>query len=237
MGYPNWRWDYDIAMTEAIQKFPGGRVLDIGAGVGKFLRGLADNWERYAVEGSESTRRELEAASVKVFRELSEAVQSNAGTFQVITLFQVLEHIADFDLILKQCHRLLVPGGRLVVTVPDGDAMIRQERMTGSPDMPPNHINKWTPGSLSRVLERTGFRLGQPMYEPPSWKSLRNNLHLRVSADAMVKNSLSSKAYGIRAKGLRIAILSFLGAPALIRMIRYGDQVWAGGAFGLIGTA
>jgi len=234
--YPAWRWDYDIAVEHAIEKFSGGRVLDIGAGVGNFLCRLEANWECYGVEGSESTRSELEARAIKVFRGLSEATQSHAGTFQVITLFQVLEHIADFDLILKQCHQLLAAGGRLVITVPDGDAMIRQEQMTGCPDMPPNHINKWTPASLSGVLERIGFYPSQPIYEPPSWKSLRPNLNLRISADAVIKNSLASQAYRIRTKSVRVTALSLLGVPALIRMIPYGKQLRAGGAFGLIAS-
>src|ERR1700687_5889917 len=32
--YPAWRWDYDVAMTHAVARFDGGRILDVGAGVG-----------------------------------------------------------------------------------------------------------------------------------------------------------------------------------------------------------
>jgi len=48
-GYPTWRWDYDVALAEALMKFPGGKVLDVGAGVGMFLRGLPDSWQPYEV--------------------------------------------------------------------------------------------------------------------------------------------------------------------------------------------
>ena len=235
--YPAWRWDYDIAIREAVGKFNGGRVLDIGAGVGMFLRGLGSSWECYAVEGSEVTRHALEASGITVFRDLSDAAQDHASTFQVVTLFQVLEHIAEFDLILKRCRKLLALGGRLVVTVPDGEAMIRQERLTGCPDMPPNHINKWTPDSLSRVLRRTGFDCGQPIQEPASWRNLKANLHMRVSADAANQNSIAAQAYRIRSRPLRIAALSLLGGPALLRMLSFGNQLRFGGAFGMVGVA
>ena len=235
--YPAWRWDYDVAIAEAVKKFEGGRILDVGAGVGMFLRGLGSSWECYAVEGSEVTRGELETSGIKVFRDLSDAAQSNAGTFQVITLFQVLEHIAEFELLLKQCHELLAQGGRLVVTVPDGDAMIRQERVTGCQDMPPNHINKWTPESLARVLRRAGFECGHPIYEPSSWRNLKANLHMRVSADATHHNSLAAQVYRIRSRPLRIAALSLLGGPALLRMLPYGRQLRLGGAFAIVGRA
>ena len=234
--YPAWRWDYDVAIREAVGKFDGGRVLDIGAGVGVFLRGLGSTWECYAAEGSELTRRELEASGIKVFRDLSDTARDHARTFQVVTLFQVLEHIADFEPLLRQCHELLAVGGRLVVTVPDGDAMIRQERLTGCPDMPPNHINKWTPDSLSRVLRRTGFDCGQPIHEPASWRNLKANLHMRVGADAAEPKSLAAQAYRIRNKPLRIAALSLLGGPALFRMLPHCRQLRLGGAFAMIGS-
>ncbi len=236
-GYPTWRWDYDVALAEALMKFPGGKVLDVGAGVGMFLRGLPDSWQPYAVEGSEVTRQELEGRGIKVFRNLSDGAQSQAGTFQVVTLFQVLEHIADFETTLKQCCRLLAPGGRVVITVPDGDAMIRQERLTGCHDMPPNHIGKWTPSSLSHALTYTGFVAGDPIFEPPSWNNLKANLHMRVSADATEQASLAALAYRIQSKPLRIAALSLLGGPALLRMLPHGRQLRAGGAFGMVGVA
>src|SRR5882724_9047022 len=56
--YPAWRWDYDVAIGEAVRKFEGGRILDVGAGVGMFLRELEGSWECYAIEGSEVTRGE-----------------------------------------------------------------------------------------------------------------------------------------------------------------------------------
>jgi SAM-dependent methyltransferase len=235
--YPEWRWDYDVAIAEALEKCDGGKVLDVGAGLGMFLLRLGSNWERYAVEGSETTRRELEASGINVFRDLSEAAQSYADTFQLITLFQVLEHIADFDLILRQCRELLATGGRLVVTVPDGDAMIRQERLTGCPDMPPNHINKWTPESLTRVLRRSGFECSDAIYEPSSWRNLRANLHLRVGADATNQNSLAAQVYRIRSRPLRIAAMSLLGGSALLRMLPSGRQLRLGGAFAMVGVA
>jgi len=232
--YPAWRWDYDVAVAEAVEKFTEGKILDIGAGVGMFLARLNQNWDRYAVEGSEVTRCELEASNVTVFRDMDKAVQSHAGSFQVVTLFQVLEHIAEFDILLKQCYELLAPGGRLVITVPDGDAMIRQERITGCADMPPNHIGKWTPTSLTRVLTPLGFECSEPLAEPSSWKNLKANLHMRVSADAANHNTLAAQAYRVRSKTIRKVTLSLLAGPALMRMFHHRMHLRTGGAFAIV---
>jgi len=235
-AYPAWRWDYDVAISEAINKFEGGKILDLGAGLGSFLRGLSSSWTCFAVEGSEATRSELERSGIVVVRDLAAAVRQHAATFRVVTLFQVLEHLADFDQVIRQCRELLSPGGRLVVTVPDGDAMIRQERLTGCHDMPPNHINKWTSESLSLVFRRAGLECSPPIYEPPSWKHLTGSLHLRVAADAANEQSFAAQVYRIRNRPLRIAAMGLLGNPTLFRILPHCRQLTLGGAFAMIGV-
>ncbi len=236
-GYPTWRWDYDIAIREALNLFGRGKILEIGAGAGVFLRSLGQEWERYAVEASESTREPLEASGIHIFRDLSAAAQSESGTFQVVAMFQVLEHIAEFRPVLAQCRQLLRTGGRLVITVPDGEAMIRQERITGCPDMPPNHLNKWTPDSLSRVLQDAGFEPKPAIFEPSSWQNLKTSLYLRVIADATHPRSIAAQVYRIPNKRLRASLLMGLGLPALIRMLPHVPQLRQGGAFAMVGIA
>lgn len=236
-GYPAWRWDYDIAIRKALSPVGEGRILDIGAGAGVFLRHLGQEWKCYAVEASESTRGQLEAAGIQVFRDLSVAAESKTGAFQVVTLFQVLEHIAEFHSVLAQCRQLLPAGGRLIVTVPDGEAMIRQERLTSCPDMPPNHVNKWTPDSLSRVLREAGFAPEPAIFEPPSWQNLKSALHLRIIADATHPRSLAAQVYRIPNKRLRTPLLACLGLPALIRMLPHVWQLRQGGTFAMVGMA
>ena len=236
-GYPAWRWDYQVAVDEALSKVHSGRILDIGAGEGKFFRRLGSNWLCYAVEASESNRKHLESSGITVFRDLNAAAQAEAGTFQIVTLFQVLEHIAEFRVLLSQCRQLLCPGGLLVVTVPDCDAMIRQERMTGCPDMPPNHINKWTPASLALALRETGFEPGHAISEPPSWRKIGGNLYLRVSTDAKNPRSLAAWIYRVRNKRLRAPLLVSLGFPTLFKLLPHIRGLRQGGAFAMIGVA
>ena len=234
-GYPSWRWDYEVAIEQVITKFSGGRILEIGAGVGIFLKSLKPIWRRFAVEASELNRQDLEQAGIEVFRDLPEAAQRDAGTFQVIVLFQVLEHISEFETVLAQCHQLLCPGGYIVITVPDGEAMIQQERLTGCPDMPPNHINKWTPESLSRALRAAGFETQPAICEPGSWRNLKNSLYLKVLSDAARPNTLAAQVYRIQNKRIRTPFLSLLGIPALLHLFPSLAQLKQGGAFAMIG--
>jgi SAM-dependent methyltransferase len=235
-GYPSWRWDYDIAIREVLDLSTTGKILDIGAGAGVFLRSLNREWQRYAVEGSPLTRKPLEDAGIKVFQDLSIAAETEVGTFQVVTIFQVLEHLSDFRIVLTQCLQLLTEGGKIVITVPDGDAMIRQEKLTGCPDMPPNHIGKWTPSSLSRVLIEAGFTPSEAVHEPSSWKNLTGSLYLRVLADATNPKSLAAKVYRIPTKKIRLPFLGVLGIFAFLRLLPHVNKLKQGGAFAMTGT-
>ena len=233
-GYPLWRWDYDIAIKEAITPFGGGKILEIGAGAGVFLRALANEWQRYAMEGSETTRSDLETAGISVFREFLEIPRSEQGTFHVIVMFQVLEHIAEFRSVLEQCRQLLAPNGKIVITVPDGKAMIRQEKITGCPDMPPNHINKWTQNSLSLALKQTGFMPKLEISEPNSLTNFKSSLYLRVLTDATNPQSLAAQVYRIQNKRLRVPLLATLGFSALLRMLPYFSELSKGGSFAMV---
>ncbi|MDB9347415.1 class I SAM-dependent methyltransferase [Nodularia spumigena] len=233
-GYPSWRWDYDIAIQEVLAPLKAGKILEIGAGAGVFLQKLPSDWSPFAMEGSETTRTALEALNITVFRDFPEIHQFNYGNFQVITMFQVLEHIADFRPVLEQCRQLIATNGKIIITVPDGDAMIRQEKITGCPDMPPCHINKWTPDSLSLALIEAGFTPKKVIFEPKSWFNFRSSLYLRVLADASNPKSLAAQVYRVQNKTLRIPLLTCLGLIALIKMIPHFSDISKGGAFAII---
>jgi SAM-dependent methyltransferase len=234
--YPLWRWDYDVAIQEAITHLGEGKILEIGAGAGVFLRSLSPKWQRYATEGSESTRKDLTSLGIQVFSDLDSALLRHQNTFDVIVLFQVLEHIADFRSVLNNCYKLLRAGGKIVISVPDGEAMIRQEKITGCPDMPPNHINKWTPNSLSLALKQTHFIPQSTILEPSSWFNFRGYLHLRVMSDATNSRSIAAQVYRIQNKRLRSPVLAFLGLFALIRMLPHFQDLSKGGAFAMTAT-
>lgn len=235
-GYPKWRREYDVAIQKALKPMGQVKIIDVGAGVGMFLRRLGPEWRPYAVEASQSNIQELERANIHVFQNLFMA-QSETGTFHVITLFQVLEHIAEFNKVLEQCRRLLCTGGRIFISVPDGDAMIRQEKLVGFPDMPPSHINKWTPKSLSLALMQAGFKPDQAIYAPPSWKNIPKSLYMSVVEDSKKPYSLAAKIYRIQNKRLRAPLLAFLGLPALLKLVPNIWQLRRAGSFSMLGIA
>jgi SAM-dependent methyltransferase len=233
-GYPSWRWDYDVANAHALGNLDGGKILDFGAGSGVFLKSLGPEWSCHAIESSATNCSTLRAAGIQVLADLESACQTQAGAFSAISMFQVLEHIADFRSVLLQCRRLISPSGVLIITVPDGDAMIRQTRLTGCHDMPPNHIAKWTQHSLYRALRDTGFTPQVVVKEPGSKNHLIGSIHLRLQAQATNPRSLAAHVYKVQNKRLRVALLALAAISALPPTLLHLRSLWEGGALAVV---
>ena len=238
-GYPHWRWEYDLALTEASeiashQSSPA--AIDIGAGDGAFLQKLPAEWGRFGVEGSSKTRDLLSIKGIIVCRNLAEVASAHPGRFHLVTMFQVLEHLADFADTLAMCRRIIHPSGRLVLSVPDCDAMIAQEKATGMPDMPPSHINKWTPGSLGIALRQANFSFStdRTVPEKASLATLKGAIYQRMVANAANPSSIGAQIYRIPNRRARASLLPLLGLPAAWMLVKNWRYLLKGGSFAVV---
>ena len=86
-------------------------------------------------------------------------VQFPAGSFDVITLMDVLEHVSDPADMIQRCRALLKPGGILVVNTPDAaSAWARAFGRRWHAYCPPEHLSYFNPNNASDLLQRSGFR-------------------------------------------------------------------------------
>ena len=104
----------------------GRRVLDVGAGRGiASFAFAADGWKTTALEPDpglvvgrgaiEGIARES-GLSIEVRPGLGESMPFESGRFEVVYLRQALHRAADLDALLRECHRVLTPGGKLLAT-------------------------------------------------------------------------------------------------------------------------
>lgn len=141
----------------------GGRLLDVGCATGQFIEIAADEgWEVVGVEPSPAqsaaARTALGDTGEVVCATLSDA-QLPAGSFEVVTLWDVLEHVVDPVRFLGECASHLSEMGRLFVNVPRLDSVVA--RMLGArwPLLLPEHLNYFTRRSLSLCGEKAGLEL------------------------------------------------------------------------------
>ncbi|MBF7092781.1 class I SAM-dependent methyltransferase [Flavobacterium sp. ALJ2] len=94
-----------------------GRILDIGAGTGDFLFTAKDNgWDTVGVEPSDRAKSIAIKKGISFVEKISE-LENNS--FDVITMWHVLEHVPNLELQIQELKRLLKPTGTLIVAVPN----------------------------------------------------------------------------------------------------------------------
>lgn len=141
-------------ILEAMKLFPPpGTLFDVGGGNGYVARAIQHSGlEVVLVEpGLEGVRNAVERG----IREVVQATLEDAGvlaeTLPAVGLFDVVEHIRDDQSFLAGIHRLLMPGGRVYVTVPAYQWLWSDE------DTLAGHARRYTAGALQRVLDRAGY--------------------------------------------------------------------------------
>jgi len=158
--------------------FGRGRLLDVGCGGGAFLH-------RMHLQGWRVTGLDLSAAVVARIRaELGlEALagtlphpQLEPGGFDLITMWMSLEHMHRPRRVLEEVRRLLAPGGRLVVCVPNLHSVLFRWFGTHWFCLElPRHLVHFTPATLAHLLVGTGF-------EPQRFRAVAQSHWVRQSA-------------------------------------------------------
>jgi 2-polyprenyl-3-methyl-5-hydroxy-6-metoxy-1,4-benzoquinol methylase len=139
----------------------GARILDLGCGRGVILGALAEQgFEVHGLEiSAEAARGADPRAEIRIAENLTDAEYRTASFDQVI-IWHVLEHINDPVGTLREVHRILKPGGRLIVAVPNFSSL--QARCTGAAwfhlDLP-RHVYHFPLPALRQLLTLTGFHV------------------------------------------------------------------------------
>ncbi len=195
-----------------------GRVLDVGCGYGFFLRQLKDRgWQALGVEPArEPARYAREVLGLEVRTGALEEVPLLAEGVDVVTLWYVLEHLADPLRVLRQVAALLRAGGLLIVRVPNANVRIDRTlaKLGGWTEPlflinPPRHLNDFTAATLAFAFKCAGIRVLEvrnswPRRTGAAWELLRRwgwywgaeLLRVFLGRGVLVGSSIT--AYGVK---------------------------------------
>jgi 2-polyprenyl-3-methyl-5-hydroxy-6-metoxy-1,4-benzoquinol methylase len=176
------------------------RLLDIGCGLGYFMaRAAARGWIAYGCDTSEQWLRH--AAAVTGHPERLACSEPTAGlhggNFELITIWDVLEHVHEPLPFLRAAADLLAPGGRLFIRTPNiawvyPTYAARRHLLGADVTLGPlNHVVYYSAGTLRRALAAAGLSaIAWPVLPPPQVAigNRRPELAGRRTATTLLKN-------------------------------------------------
>lgn len=133
---------------------PTGRMLDVGCGNGATIRAFGQvmpGWKKAGTEFDDKYRREVEAIPNTEPLHVG-AVENVAGSFDVVTMIHVLEHIVDPVEVLTTLRGKLALGGLLLIEVPHHPANPFELLIA-------DHRTHFTADSLGRALSAAGYEI------------------------------------------------------------------------------
>ncbi len=137
------------------------RFLDVGCATGLLLAGMRERgWEVRGVElCRESAEYGIRTRGVEIAVGTLQEAAFPEGFFGVAHFSHLIEHLPDPPAFMREVHRILVPGGWMVVVTPNVNglqARLFRERWRSAIA---DHLTLFSAGTLKRLLERSGFEV------------------------------------------------------------------------------
>lgn len=177
LEYPGERWEFQqtALAIQAVSQHQTKTLLEIGAGSGKFLAKVADcllnKKNIVATEYYPPARQLIQQMGISCLGDdVTELAKQKKfhHTFDYICAFQVVEHMAKIERVVRDFDRLLKVGGELFISVPNGKRTEFNEQNRAFLDTPPNHVNRFYPATFSWLAKNLGWEVVQCQVEPQS---------------------------------------------------------------------
>ena len=169
-------------LVEKSSNRKAGRLLDVGAGTGSFLSVMKKSgWKVTGLEPDATARANAKKDFDVDLNPTGILFSLQPGSFDVITLWHVLEHVHELHKYLDTFYTLLSEGGRLIIAVPNytsNDAKHYAGNWAAY-DVP-RHLYHFSPQSMQLLLEKHHFNLiqQQPMWFDSFYVSLLSEKYI-----------------------------------------------------------
>jgi 2-polyprenyl-3-methyl-5-hydroxy-6-metoxy-1,4-benzoquinol methylase len=165
---------------------PGGSLLDVGCSLGTFLEVARESFSVTGLEPDPGTSSQARAAGLRVETATLDTFSPD-GTFDLVTMFHVIEHLQSPSRALQRVHELLRPGGVLVVETPCVDSAWFRLTKSRWRQLIPDHYFFFSRATLERLLRQRGF-------EPLGYTKVGRRATLRFVADRLRRSGAPMSA-------------------------------------------
>jgi len=153
------RLKYQYGLDLVAWRVQGRRLLDIGSGGGGFPKLASETgWQVTALELNQESSKRLANQGLQVIVKHLETADLPSKSFDLISLWEVLEHLVDPGLTLSEARRLLAPGGLLLILAPNVESLVTRLLQEKSNTFGGHsHLNHFSPRTLEALLNRAGL--------------------------------------------------------------------------------
>ena len=187
---------------------PSGKLLDVGAGPGIFVhQAQLAGYEATGLEPSVwAVQHGKSVYGVDMIQGDADSLQDmKENSFDVVTLFDVIEHVVNPDVLLRAINRVLKPGGLLVITTPKFDSVLARGMGEKWYCIFPAHLHYFTDRSLAATLGKNNYVMHM------------RRLHTRYLGSSYFLNRLQKFLLGR-------SVVSFAEKGTIQLPINFGDE-------------
>ncbi len=136
------------------------RHLDVGCALGSMLQSAkTEGWDPVGVETSEfAAKYAVEHTGCPVYAGSLERAAFPSGSFDVVTLMDVIEHVPDPSELIREIYRVLRPGGVIFIVTPNfASFFVRLYGPKAYGVWPDQHVVYFQPSTMTKLLRKAGF--------------------------------------------------------------------------------
>jgi len=196
-----------------IREKSSGKLLDIGCGTGAFLNEMKQR--SFTVSGIEPDGEAANFARERYKLEVSgeEGLSEFAkASFDVITMWHVLEHVPFPMKRMQELYDLLKDDGSIFIAVPNPNSLdaVHYGKDWAAYDVP-RHLHHYTPDILEKIAQSTGFEIVKTYSMPLDgyYVSILTETHLKRSA-AILRGILSGLRAHLRASNVTSSSITYV---------------------------
>ena len=236
-SYPETKWEFErsIGIIRELDLPDHPALLEVGAGNGSFLDRVSSRGfpatglysTEFSVAGAEEIRNKGYHCSGKDIWDLAD---EELPPFDVICMFQVLEHMDDIHRVFRSLQQLGKPASHLIIAVPNGRLRSCYDKMGVHLDVPPIHVGRFTKKTFSFLAGQHGWEVGGIYFEPQPYpfrvKKFLSDRYIRVSFTRRTDRSTSGFIkYFFRYLCLLALTLRFLPVILYLMLPRNGTSL------------
>ncbi|MGI8957926.1 MAG: class I SAM-dependent methyltransferase, partial [Chthoniobacterales bacterium] len=155
------------------------RVLDVGCGTGSFLDlAKGAGIKTYGLELNRSAAERARTKGHTIFESLLNQIPDASAGFDLVTLFQVLEHVPMPGAFIRTAASLLRPSGYIAVSVPSADGFSKVVPLDPH-QWPPHHVSRWRRRDFIQLAHTSELILCESGGDPLLGADIRNKIVLQ----------------------------------------------------------